>query len=282
MKRRSDNGNTRSQSLLRGLMVLEAVAEEPSEIGIRELSRVLGLNATIVHRLARTLLDRGYVEQNVATLRYGIGVRAFQVGSRYRAAVSIGEAAHPVLSEVARTHELNCYLGMLDRGFVTYLVAVQSAGPVVIRGRPGTQTHVHSTALGKVLLAAESAAAPRAILRRGRLPPLTPRTEVSPDRLLAQLPAIRQAGYAVSDEENLPGVFAVGAPVREGTGGVRAAISVACPRYRGVEARIPEMARIATRAATAVSQRLGAGGAAEPAGRRLRAPLPLATTRGRR
>ena len=268
MKRRSDNGNTRSQSLLRGLMVLEAVAEEPTEIGIRELSRVLGLNATIVHRLTRTLLERGYVEQNGETLRYGIGVRAFQIGNRYRAAASIGEAAHPVLSEVASTHELNCYLGVLDRGFVRYLLAIQSSGPIVIRGRPGTQTHVHSTALGKVLLAAESVAAARALLGKAALPRLTPKTEVSAEKLLAQLPEVRRAGYAVSDEENIPGVFAVGVPVRDRTAQVTAAISVACPRYRGVEARVPEMARIAARAAEAVSQRLGFGDVARAAPRR--------------
>ena len=273
MKRRSDNGNTRSQSLLRGLMVLEAVADEPAEIGIRELSRVLGLNATIVHRLTRTLLERGYVEQNGETLRYGIGVRAFQIGNRYRAAASIDEAAQPVLGEVASTHELNCYLGVLDRGFVRYLLAIQSSGPIVIRGRPGTQTHIHSTALGKVLLAAESVAAARTILGKAPMPRLTPKTEVSVEKLLAQLPEIRHAGYAVSDEENIPGVFAVGVPVHDRTGRVKAAISVACPRYRGVEARVPEMARIAARAADVVSQRLGALDVAAPPAAATRRPL---------
>jgi DNA-binding IclR family transcriptional regulator len=237
-------------------MVLEAVAEAPADIGIRELSRTLRLNATVVHRLVRSLVGRGFVDQNLETLRYGVGIRAYHVGNRYRAARDLGEAAQPVLREVAKKYELNCYLAVLYGARISYLAAIQSSGPIVIRGQPGAQAYAHSTAIGKVLLAAQTKDAARKLLGTDGLPRLTPKTQVSPERLMAELADVRRLGYAVSDEENLPGVFAVGAPVRDATGAVKAAISVACPRY-AVDGRVERITRIVIKAAENIAQRLG-------------------------
>jgi DNA-binding IclR family transcriptional regulator len=203
-----------NQSLARGLAILEAFSRTRPELGIRELSRLLGLDKSIVHRLARTLAERGFLEQSPDTQRYRIGARAFTVGQQYAVASGLGEAALPILRGLTRDHELNAYLGTLSEGAVVYLLALQSAGPIVIRAAPGARAHVHSTALGKVLLAAQPDEVVRRILGSGPLPRLTPATMTDPGAVLDHVRDARRRGYAVCDEENLPGVLAVGAPVR--------------------------------------------------------------------
>lgn len=246
----------RNQSLERGLAVLEAFGPLRAEIGIRELGRLLQLNKSIVHRLARTLAQRGFLEQNPETLRYAVGPRAFEVGQRYVVASGPAEAALPVLQRLADHSQLNAYLGVLRGPTVVYLLTLQSTGPIVIRAQPGSPAYVHSTAMGKVLLAAQRD--PEALLGTKPLPRLTPSTVTDPARVLAELKSVRARGHAISDEENLPGVWAVGAPVVDRTGEVVAAISGACPRYQVTKARVPELVGAVRAAAVQISKSLGA------------------------
>ena len=246
----------RNQSLERGLAVLEAFGPLRAEIGVRELARLLGLNKSIVHRLVRTLAEREFLEQNPETLRYMVGPRAFHIGQRYSLASGPAEAAVPVLQRLADQSQLNAYLGVLRGPSIVYLLTLQSSGPIVIRAKPGSPAHVHSTALGKVLLAAHRD--PAALLGTKPLPRLTPSTLTNPGMVLAELKTVRAQGHAISDEENLPGVWAVGAPVVDRTAKVGAAISGACPRYKVTKARAAEIVRAVRAAALQISKSLGA------------------------
>lgn len=210
-----------------------------------------------MHRLVRTLTERGFLEQSDDTQRYRIGPRAFSVGRHYVGARGLVDVALPVLQRLASEHELNAYLGVLSDAAVIYLVALQSDGPIVIRVAPGARAQVHSTALGKVLLAAQPDDAVRRLLGRSALPRLTPKTVTDPAALVRQMATVRRQGYAISDEENLPGVFAVGAPVRDAAGHVVAAISGARPRYLTPATRVRPIARLVLEAAQTISSRLG-------------------------
>lgn len=260
LKRRPNNRYNKpalNQSLDRGLSILEAFTHATPELGIRELSRVLSLNKSIVHRLARTLVSRGFLEQNPETLRYRLGCRAFEVGHQYLSSTGIQDAAQPLLRGIAMEHHLNAYLGVLSHGYGVYLLALQGDAPVVVRARPGSRAHLHSTAMGKVLLAAQSETFVRQFLEAAPLPALTPATLTRPSDLLAELDQVRRRGYAICNEENIAGVIAVGAAVRDRTGQVVAAISAAAPRYLLSNNLIPSVVTTVTTAAEQISKRLG-------------------------
>jgi DNA-binding IclR family transcriptional regulator len=262
-----------NQSLARGLTILEAFSRETPELGVREIARLCGIGRTVAHRLVQTLAARGFLEQNPETLRYRIGARAFEVGHQYATASGVEDAALPILRALTKDHELNAYLGVLRGDHVVYLVALQSRGPIVIRATPGSRTHLHSTALGKVLLAAEPEARARALLAGGPLPRLTRATRVDARAVLAELAEVRRRGWALSDEENIAGVLAVGAPVRDRSGRVIAAVSGACPRYLTPDDRVAAIADVIVDAAARVSRSLGFAGVA--------AATPRPITRGR-
>lgn len=236
--------------------MLQAFGSPTPEIGVRQLARLLNLNKSIVHRLVQTLVDNGFLEQNPETLRYRIGSRAYEVGQNYVMATGLAEAALPVLRRMADEREINAYLGVLRGASVVYLLAVQSSGPIVIRAKPGSLAQVHATALGKILLAFHPT--PTTVLGDGPLVRLTPATVTDPAILLDQVTAIRRQGHVISDEENLPGVWAAGAPVVGRSGKVIAAISGACPRYQVTEARASEIVQVVCAAAARISRSLGA------------------------
>lgn len=265
MRRRSDYRDSaampaikkreRSQSLARGLAVLGAFGPDTREVGVRQLARLLTLNKSIVHRLVHTLVEHGFLEQNPDTLRYRVGSRAYEVGQNYVMATGLAEAALPVLRRMADEWEINAYLGVLRDSAVVYLLALQSSGPIVIRAKPGSLAQLHSTALGKILLAFHPG--PDRLLGDAPRVRLTPATITDPATLLAQLPAIRHQGHVISDEENLPGVWSAGAPVVGRNGKVIAAISGACPRYQVTETRASEIIRTVCEAAARISRSLG-------------------------
>jgi len=67
---RSPKAAAGSQSLERGLDVLEVVEAEGNEIGVREIARRLALSPTIVQRMVTSLARRGYVDKDAETARY--------------------------------------------------------------------------------------------------------------------------------------------------------------------------------------------------------------------
>jgi DNA-binding IclR family transcriptional regulator len=161
-------------------------------------------------------------------MRYKIGYRAFQVGSVFVGQNSLYSAVMPELYTLA-AHHITGFLGVLRDRSVVYLATVQSEGPIAITHRPGSQTHLHSTAMGKALLAEMDDEDIRAILGAGPLPRLTPRTKVTLPQLLKEVETIRRVGYATSEEENRQGFFSAGAVVRDVSGNAIAVVSGAVP-----------------------------------------------------
>lgn len=267
-----------NQSLWRGLLILEAFRRDTPELGVRELGRALGLNKTIVHRLVRTLADRGFLEQSPVSGKYRIGPRAFEVGQIYVTATALHEAVLPELRAIAHEHRLNAALAVLHGRDVIHLLTLQSSEAVVLRTLPGSRAPAHATAVGKVLLAAEPEGRLEELLGARPLPRFTPATIVDVEELKAQLREVRRNGYAIADEENYASVFAVGAPVRDGIGQVVAAISGACPRYALTDDRIPSIVRVVVESAARVSRSLGGDGSG-PATSRPESPVPACKRR---
>jgi DNA-binding IclR family transcriptional regulator len=91
----------------------------------------------------------------------------------------------------------------------------------------------------------------------GDLRPLTPYTITQPQRLLAQLEAIRNTGAAFEFEESVLGNACVAAPIFNAAGRAVAAISVSGPPLR---LRAEQRAPIVRRAATRISHQFSATG----------------------
>ena len=213
----SSNGNGRGaasggvQSIERAFDLLEMLADAGGALGLSEVATASGLPLPTVHRLMRTLVNRGYVRQE-ASRRYTLGSRLIWLGET--SSRLLGTWLRPFLAQLVRETGETANLAMLDGDEVVYLAQVPSPHSMRMFTEPGRRVRMHSTAVGKVLLAQLPAEQARSLLERVDMPASTPTTITDPDVLLAHLEVIRKQGYAVDEGEQEIGVrcFAVAVP----------------------------------------------------------------------
>ena len=220
-----------SQSLERGLDVLEMIEAEGGDVGVRELARRLGLSPTIVQRLISSLATRGYIEKSSETSSYQLGHRSLVLGASGELAFDYAVAARRELDRLAHEYRLNGFVSVLRGGRAIYLLAVQADGPVAIKVSPGSEMPLHSTSAGKVLLASLDESEARKLVGGRRLAAITPHTITDPAVLVASLAKVRRQGFATVERgEHSRRALGRRADPRS-RGSVVAALSVAFPKY---------------------------------------------------
>jgi IclR family acetate operon transcriptional repressor len=216
------------QSLERAFGLLEMIAGHGGSMTLSTLARDSGLPTTTLHRLARTLVDLGYLRQEPS--------RSYALGPRL---ALLADASSSMLSGLALPHlghlvdELGetANLAMLDGDRVAYVAQVPGRHSMRMFTEVGRRVEPHCTAVGKALLAATRKDEDiRAMCGRTGLTRHTPRTVVDPDELLAQLDVVRSRGYALDEGEQEVGVRCIAVNVAGST--LPLAISVSGPAPR--------------------------------------------------
>lgn len=245
------------QTVERALDIMEALADVKGEIGIVELSRLVGLHASTVHRLLSSLMKRGYVNQNDQTGRYYLGSRILSLCRAFNEQTNIRAQARPFLQRLMEKSGETANLIVLDRDEAVYIDQAQSPHLIRMFAEIGRRVPLHSTGCGKVLLAYQKPEERARIMREKGLPANTPHTITSPDELEEELAKVRAQGYAIDNEEQEIGVRCVAAPVRDYTGQVVAAISLSGPTTRLSLERIEALAPLVVAACAELSASLG-------------------------
>lgn len=251
----ADRGYTIA-AIAHALDVLAAFERSPHEFGASELARHLGMTKNHVFRVLKTLEERGFVRR--VDDRYMIGMRAFEVGQLAVKRLEVVRVARPIVSDLhARTGE-TVHLAVLDTSSMEAVCVdrIESRHPVRLSAEVGRPSPLHAGACPKLLLAFLPHETRERVLERD-LPAFTRRTATSADELRSELEQIRTSGYAVSDEDLDLGAAAVAAPIRDWTGQVVAAISVAGPIARVRDALATTLRDDVLAAAERISAELG-------------------------
>lgn len=249
------NGTTSgTQSLIRGLRVVEAIASSTPAIGVGELSRQLQLPKSTVQRLLRTLELEGWAETSSEPVtRWQLTPRLLSVARSGAPARGIRDIALPHVAELGKATGETIHFCLPDG--IQQLVLVEridSIQPVRTYNPIGAGTGFHNSAAGKSWLAAlsedelvEHLAAP--------LEPTMPNTITDPAEMVRQVREARANGYAVNLAENRAGVCAIGAAVVDTAGKPIATVSISMPESRFDEARVPEWGAMVRDTARAIS-----------------------------
>jgi len=249
-------GRTRLSSVANSLRLIRAFSEDQYEIGISDLAKRLGLAKSTVHRLASTLLDQGMLEQNAGDGKYRLGLALFELGTLVRRKMDFTAEARPFLRTLMEKTGETVHLAILDHDSVLYIITHESKQALRMGSKVGTRAPVHATAVGKALLAFQPEEQIARIIARG-LPSSAPNTVVGGKALQRELELVRARNYAVDDEESEVGLRSIAAPIRNDSGNVIAAISIAGPVHRMTRKTLLGWVRELVAAADAVSQRLG-------------------------
>lgn len=246
-------------AVLKVFSVLEALADARSA-SLAVLAQRAMTSKSTAHRLLQTMLDLGYVEQDGETERYRPTLKLFSLGARTLSGqADLLRIADREMAGLARETGETVNLGVLDESEqrVAYIHKHNSAFGLSMHSPLGKRSPLHSTALGKALLAWRTEEDIAARLAGMRLEKRGPRTITDRGTLRAQLARIRAEGFAEEVEESEAGVRCMAVPVRDHLGRVIAAISISFPLFRFDENRRPHFAKRLKEAGAAASRGLG-------------------------
>jgi IclR family transcriptional regulator, pca regulon regulatory protein len=219
-----------SQSLERGLAILGCFTPSRPVLGIADIADELGMSRSTTHRYVITLVALGYLEQG-ASRKYRLGLRVTDLGMSALNSTGLREHARPYLEELRQRTSYTTSLGVLDGTEVLYVDRARSfrrgQSQIDLGLQPGSRVPAYCTAMGKLLLAYLPESQQRDVLGEIKPSKRGPHTITSKKGLRAELEKVRDAGFAVDDEELAAGLYAIAAPVRNEGRDVVAAVNLA-------------------------------------------------------
>jgi DNA-binding IclR family transcriptional regulator len=237
--------------LERVFALLDCFTAEERHHTLAELALRTGIPKPTVHRLAGVLVDQRLLKRTGTG--FSLGLRLFELGELVGDRRNLRDASLPVLEELfEQTHE-TIHLGVIDGDEVLYFVKIVGYRAFPLPTRSGGRWPVHASALGKVMLAFESADRLQSTPPPG-LKALTPYTITDLNRLWAQLARARREGVAYESEEAVLGNACVAAPIFNSARRPVAAVSVSGPPLR---LRAEQRAPVVRRAAANITTRIG-------------------------
>lgn len=222
------SGSGGVQSVQRALDLFEIVSAAGGHLAIGEIAAATDIPLPTIHRILRTLVERGYMRQ-LPNRRYALGFRLVPLG--VVANSMVGANAQWVLTDLVDAIGETANLAVLSGEHAAYVAQAPSRHAMRMFTEVGRQVELHSTGVGKAILSQLDDDEVARVLQRIGLPAHTEHTITDEASLLAELRRIRERGYALDDEEQEAGVRCVAVPIVAGTA-ARMAVSVSGPVSR--------------------------------------------------
>lgn len=217
-------------SIEKGFMVLEALAEFESPIALKGLAEYTHLPKTTLYRILQTLVSTGYATQDGAQGPYSISPKIGEVG-RSRRYSALKEAALPLMDSLYQAFNETVNLGVLVGTNVQYVHVIETTKPLRWIVRPGAYDSFHSTALGRAITAFLPDDKKERLISLVGSEQGGAKAPISSEKLREILKRAREAGWALDDEDNANGVVCFATPLFR-RGEPVAAISVSLPKSR--------------------------------------------------
>lgn len=213
-----------------GLLVL--LGDEPKGASAAEISRRAELPFSTTYRLLGSLTRDGFVDYEPDGRRYHLGLRVFQLGQRVSNHHGFAGTALPILRRVTELTAEATILSVRDGNH--HLTVNKVDGPQTFRvtSDPGHLGSLHTTAVGKTLVAFADEATRKELVEGLELAPLTEFSITDRDAFRAEIDLVRRRGYATMDQENELGMRAVAVPVFNSQGHAFASLATAVPVFR--------------------------------------------------
>ncbi len=212
-------------TLVKALGVLEAVATS-SGMTVAEIAKTVNLNRTTTHRLVQTLKQLDYLQTSSSGRGFEIGLKILPLAAQQLDSNKVRLAALPHLNTLAQQAGERVNLGVIFDGNLLYLAGVEKPSLPNMYSRFGKLAPVHSSSLGKAIIAQYPESELRELLGTQPLARYTANTIVDVDVLLADLEETRNRGYAFDDQEHIPNEWCVAAPVFDSTGQPVASVGI--------------------------------------------------------
>ena len=200
------NGDTPT---LRLFALLEVVASKDQFFSLQGLAEETGIPKPTLHRMLQQLESAGLLERSGDSRQYGTGVRLRKLAENLLLNDTFHGARHGVLRALVNEIGESCNLTALSGSEVMYLDRVETPAPLRFYLHSGSRVPVHCSASGKLFLAGMTPAQRQRLLGHAPLEAFTPKTLTQLDALEEEIKQVKRQGFALDNEEFLPGLMCV-------------------------------------------------------------------------
>ncbi len=260
MSSTSGKSTDSSQSLGRGLMLIEYLSDFPEGRPLAKIAEETGLNKSTAHRLLKSLQTQGYVRATGRAGNYLLGSKFMAIGYKALSSLNIIAVAAPHLEklnlETSETVIFSAREG--SQGIIIYKLE-PTAGLLRTRSYIGQRVKLHCTCMGKIFLAFTPDAYLEKYWKEEKTSIIkqTLNTITDIDLMRHELARIRVELLSYDREESELGIGCIAAPVFSLNRRVDYAVSISAPVSRLGEKRKVELSQAVLATAKAVSQELG-------------------------
>jgi len=197
------------------------------ELSVTEIANQLDLSKSTAFGLINTLARKGYLEQNPRDSRYSLGLKLLRLGGAVQRHSILVNRAKPYMEKLVQEFSETVHLTVERNGMVVYIEKIEGEKAIFMQSAIGAENPMYCTAVGKCLLAFMPESKSERLLKK--MEPLQrrgPNTITDIAELQKELQTIRERGISIDDEEHVPGLMCIAAPLRNHDGEVVAAISI--------------------------------------------------------
>jgi DNA-binding IclR family transcriptional regulator len=245
------------QSVKRATDIISLFSSSQTSLGVTQIAAALGLNKATVWGLITTLEQQSFLQQDPDTLKYGVGPKLFELGMVYVGSLEINAKASRLAHALASRSGCNVRIGIWDGGGVLITLLALPKAEDSLSHQLGPRVPAYCSGIGKVLLAYLAPDELQTYLSQTELVRHTRTTIVSVEKLLLDLESTRERGYAISNEEMVPGLVALAAPIFGKTKKLVGAMSLSYSPAVVTRSQVDKLATDLVGTAAEVSRQMG-------------------------
>lgn len=249
--------NNYTKSLMKAALVLKSFTPSEPELGPSDIKRKLGIPVSTAHRILGTMTEAGLLEKNEKSGRYTVGPGLYTIGSLYLTTTDITKAAQPVIDTINELSGEATNVGLLEKGNIIFIMRKETQRAFRFSQSVGTILPAYASAMGKAILSQLDEETIDNMFPHENLQPLTKKTIATKAELKLELKSIRKTGVSIEEEGCFEGVVGIGSVIRNVSGKVVAAMSIALPIWEINNTIRRRLATLVKFGASLISYRLG-------------------------
>jgi len=245
------------QSLCRALSILNVIADDDHGMTMTDISQRAALPMSTTHRLLTTLQHERYVRYDNDQSLWKMGVQAFIIGNAFVSSRDVIATSRPLMAALMEKSGETVNLAVIDQGECIYLAQVECRQMMRVQAKPGSRVPIHSSAVGKALLAAMPVEKAKKFIQMREFERATDNTVIDQKALCKEIEEVRDIGFAYDDEEHCIGLRCVASAIYDEFGEPIAAVSLSGPMARVGDERFPVLGDMVKECAAEITAAMG-------------------------
>jgi DNA-binding IclR family transcriptional regulator len=229
------------KSVIKGLKILEFIADSASPPTPVQITKALGMNRTTVYHLIQTLESEGYVTKEQQANAYLLGLKILPLGGKALDSNKLRIESLPYLQGLNRKLEERVNLGILNNSEVLFLAGIEKPSLPLMYSHFGKKAPAHCCSIGKIILAYLPEHEAERVINQKPLSRLTDNTITDPSLFKRHLSEIRSQGYAIDNAEHISGEYCIATLIKGGEGRGIGAVSASAHDLEKIKRHLDDL-----------------------------------------